>query len=102
MGNTALMMQFEVLKKICDNHSIDVRLYSNNTGAKMRSRPNNPDEMLTGCDLNTDWQLINNDFLNTHHYFSFPSSQFNGSNLYKDGEYPGNGGTPLSTHIDHL
>ena len=68
-----LPVQKEVIEKICKNHTIDVRLYKNNTGALMQktpgavgqppSRPNGPDEMIIASELNTDWQLLSNDFI---------------------------------------
>ena len=68
-----LTVQKEVIEKICKNHTIDVRLYKNNTGALMQktpgavgqppSRPNGPDEMTIASELNTDWQLLSNDFI---------------------------------------
>ena len=33
--------QEEILRKICGDHNIEVRLYSNNTGAKM------PEDLIT-------------------------------------------------------
>ena len=50
--------QEEILRKICGDHNIEVRLYSNNTGAKMPERHNNPPEMNNANLINTDWQLL--------------------------------------------
>ena len=58
-----LTTQENVLTKICQNHSIDVRLFNNNTGALMQSRPNGPNEMAIGSELNTDWQLLSSEFI---------------------------------------
>ena len=58
-----LQEQEKVLEKICGDHNIEVRLYSNNTGAKMFSRDNNPTEMAVANNVNTDWQLLSNDLL---------------------------------------
>ena len=54
--------QVDILRKICGNHNIEVRLYCNNTGAKMFGR-NNPPEMINANLINTDWQLLSNDFI---------------------------------------
>ena len=55
--------QVDILRKICGNHNIEVRLYCNNTGAKMFERHNNPPEMKNANLINTDWQLLSNDFI---------------------------------------
>jgi hypothetical protein len=58
--------QEEILKKICGDHNIEVRLYSNNTGAKMPERPNNPHEMNYANFINTDWQLLSVDLMSPY------------------------------------
>ena len=55
--------QEEILRKVCGDHNIEVRLYSNNTGAKMPERSNNPLEMNNANKINTDWQLLSNDLM---------------------------------------
>ena len=63
MTSAYLQDQENVLQKICGDHNIQVCLYSNNTGAKMFSRENNPNEMGIANNVNTDWQLLSNDLL---------------------------------------